>query len=220
MRKLIILLITISISNISLSQDSIDNYRINIEDSIKKETIEKDCLVDGFSHKVSNNKVHKNFIIFIDARLFTGCNSGHLEFIDTMQENQIVKFQYCTGELIFENTEFDRINSCSKENDLIKMYLEYRDFIYKVPESTDRLYVISLGRNVFSAGSVVLTIANTDKKKGEYVYDIYFDHIVGMSTNRKAMKQSRKLFEDYWISKKHYKRDNNVFVRIWRAIRR
>lgn len=156
----------------------------------------------------------------MDAKLFWNYTNGHLEFIDTIQQKQVVKFQYHIGELIFENGEFDKINSCSPVNDIITMYLEYRDFIYEVSGYTDRLYVLHLSQFTFHAGSVVLMIANENKKKGEYAFDIYADHITGWSSNYKAMKESRKLFEDYWISKKEYKRKYNIFERTWRSIKK
>ncbi len=179
------------------------------------------CLFSSYSFCQSpniDNGYRKNFIIFIDAKLLWGYTNGHLEFIDTMQQKQVVEFQYHIGELIFENGEFDKINSCSPVNDIITMYLEYRDFIYEVPGYTDRLYVLPLSQFTFRAGAVVIMIANVDKKKGEYVFDTYADHITGWSSNYKAMRESRKLFEDYWIRKKEYRRKHNIFNRMWNSI--
>lgn len=139
----------------------------------------------------------KNFIIFMDAKLFRDFTSGYLEFIDSIGQKQVVKFSYHVGELIFEENEFKKINLYSRKNDRITMFLEYRDPLPKFPGYVDRLYVIELTHFNFRAGSVVLMIANTNKKKEEYVYDIYSEHITGWSSDDKAMHESRKLLLEY-----------------------
>ncbi|HBN05366.1 MAG TPA: hypothetical protein DD434_06215 [Bacteroidales bacterium] len=181
------------------------------------------CLYSSYSFcqsSKSDNIYHKNFIIFMDAKLFWDYTDGHLEFVDSTGQKQVIQFRYHLGELTFEEGEYEKIYLCSKNSDRITMYLNYRDFLHEFPGCTDRLYVIQLTYFDFLAGSVVLMIANTDKEKGEYAFDIYSDHITGWSSEDKAMKESRELFEDYWIRKKDYKRNHNIFERMWYSIRR
>lgn len=173
-----------------------------------------------FSQSSNTNKEYrKNFIIFMDAKLFRERSSGHLEFIDSIGQKQVVKFSYDVGELIFEENEFEKINLCSKNNDGITMYLDYRDPLPEFPGYVERLYVLELNLSDFHAGSVVLMIVNIDKKKGKFAYDIYSDHITGWSSNYKAMKKSRELLLEHWVRKKDYNTNHNIFQRTWRSIR-
>lgn len=173
-----------------------------------------------FSQTSSTNKVYcKKFLIFIDAKLPMSSTKGYLEFVDSLGQTHVVDFLYDIGELTFYEEEYKKINLCSGDNDQIIMHLEYRDFIYKIPGYTDRLYIIGLSLFDIRAGSVILMIANTNKKKNEYVYDMYSDHITRWSSNFKAMKKSRELLEYHCILKKERKQERNIFRRIWSLIR-
>ena len=179
------------------------------------------CLFSFYSFCQSSktdNEYHKNFLIFIDAKLPASILNGYLEFVDTMQQKQVVNFIYETGNLIFEKGEYEKLNSYFSLNDKVTMYLNYIDFMEDEYDPKDRLYKLPLTQHDLRASSVVLMIANENKKKGEYAFDIYSDHIEGISSGYKAMRESRKLRENYWIKEQGYKRKHNIFKRMWNSI--
>jgi hypothetical protein len=162
-----------------------------------------------------------NFVIFIDAKLPDGLMQGYFEYIDTLHQKQIVNFYYVPGDIRCEREEYDKFELFPPLNDKIDMYLNYRDRMENMYDPTDRVYLIPLSLFDIHAGSVVLMIANIDKKHGIYTADSYADHIVGLANaNNKVIKEGRKLREDYWIRKQEYRKTHNIFERMWNAVRR
>ncbi len=162
--------------------------------------------------------VRINCIIFIDARIPASTLVGHFEYTDTLNQRQKINFYYITGDIVCEKKEFSKFNLNPPLGNEVIMYLNHKDFTEGNNNIADRQYKIHLDYNLMFS-TIVLTIANVDKKKGTYVYDIDISHISGLSNQHKALKKSRQLKESYWIRKAEYKRTHNIFQRMWNTIR-
>ncbi|MBP1645517.1 MAG: hypothetical protein H6Q16_1092 [Bacteroidetes bacterium] len=173
-----------------------------------------------FSQDTNDIPVRINCVIFIDARIPASILVGYFEYTDTLNQKQKIDFTYHTGDIVCGKKEFSKFNSNPPLGNEVIMYLNHTDFTKGNNNIADRQYKIHLDYNLMFS-TIVLTIANVDKKKGTYVYDIDMNHAVGLSINhQKTLRKSRQLKEEYWIREAEYKRTHNIFQRIWNAIRR
>jgi hypothetical protein len=133
---------------------------------------------------------HIDFLIFIDARIPNNSLNGYLDFIDTNQQKQSIRFNYGqTGCIYFEEGGFEKLSSANKDGMI--MHLEYSRRFRK--DYQDFRYEIRLPK----LASTILMIVNINKKKGTYAYDMDCDGIL-IRSDHKAMKKNSKLRErDY-----------------------
>ncbi|MBP1645600.1 MAG: hypothetical protein H6Q16_1175 [Bacteroidetes bacterium] len=161
-----------------------------------------------------------NCVIFIDARIpQSNVIRGYFEYTDTLNQTQKIDFYYQTGEIVCEKKEeYSKFGSNPPLNNKVIMNLEYSDFTEGNNNITNRQYKIQLDYDLMFS-TIVLYIANVDKKKGTYVYDIDMNHVVGLSyKHQKALRKSRQLKEAYWVHKAEYKQTHNIFQRTGKSI--
>lgn len=134
-----------------------------------------------------------NCILFVDCRMPLDPTYGNIEYTDSLNKKQIIKFYYWTGVMHVTHEEFTKLYDL-KDSDTIIISFVYTEYNKKNCKREDHQYSIDFRKGVLMYNDyLVFLINNIDKKKGIY----RFTYRTGTLRCLDEHPDNKKLFQEF-----------------------